>query len=117
MVKDKDGNEYYFDSQGVFVRTLAEKRLRKIFAISGNALTKQIGLKHKMQDGNIGFSYEALKYINLRTKIQNIYVYLGREIYKTTIKDVISLGHFLYFKGQGYEKQIFYNTKDMEKVK
>jgi len=107
---DELGNQLGFKSDGLYLRLKNEHgRLRKLFAIKNGKVSKYIKQANLLVKANaIGFNYESLKML-LERNHKKIHARIeGRVTLVLDIQDIIDKQNFLWFKQQGFERQIFW---------
>ena len=117
-IKDNTGNELLIHERGVNLILASDKVERRIFQVQGGQLVKYVKPQNIMNAGKkIGFNYKALQVIREWLRKKYMFIILGKKRYKLPIDEVIENGEFLYFKKEGFELQIFYPVKGLDKYK
>ncbi len=107
MKEDNNGNILFFVNGIIYLRLKSEKRDRNLGHI--DYTNKAIHMKRTQEhvhykSMSYGFNYSLLQEANV---CKHIYLSCPHGKYKIPIKDIMSTGEFLFFKQQGFEKQIF----------
>lgn len=109
LITDSEGNQIGFRFDGLYLRLAGQKRLKLLFKIKNGAVSKWISPSNILRKANaIGFNYDGLK--ELKNKGHNfITIIIGSQnSFSLKIDDILEKGDFLWFKNQGFEKQIFW---------
>ncbi len=107
--EDTQGNKIGIMEDGVHLKLARTLRVLKIFNIKNGQLSKWVSPKNILRKANaVGFNHKALQ------MLQNAgYTALSLHIGKKPpiglkIADILESGDFLWFKQQGFERQIFW---------
>lgn len=116
MIKDKAGNILYRKGDVMLLDLLSEDRRRRLGIIEGDVIImRRDPKKHLLRVANsYGFCYELLATAKKLKSIKLIIVGTN-DFYHIAIEDVLKYGDFLFFKTQGFEKQIFLTLEQLEK--
>jgi hypothetical protein len=116
MIKDKAGNMLYRSGDVILLDLLSEDRRRRLGTVTGEVITmKRNPSKHLLRVANAyGFCYELLATAK-KAKVIRLMIQGTKDFYHITIKDILEHGDFLFFKKQGFEKQIFLTLEQLEK--
>lgn len=119
MLQDHDGNKIFFVEDGIYLKLSSDNIPKRIFSIRDGTVWKYVKskhiMKHLLSGPMIGFNYQALKY--MPKPVKYIAVVANNTVRKVKIQDILERKEFLYFKKEGFEKQIFYPLELMEKIK
>ncbi len=116
-VPDKDGNFFTRKNHDLYLKLGKETRERKLGEIFGNTFyVKRNKVRHwyRAADG-YGFNYEVVANAKLFSKIR-----LQDEtgVYEITNQDLLDNHNgFIHHKDQGFERQIFIHTDNMNKIR
>lgn len=115
---DSDGNKLRLRRDGVFLKLSNETRTRKILSFRGGAVIHFVKKKNLFREGElVGFNYHALHMVlDAFPRIVDILVRIGQKTYKVDPAEVLEKELFLYFKNQGFERQVFYPLKEMRTI-
>ena len=118
MIKDKAGNMLYKKGNVILLDLLSEDRRRRIGVIpeveKDVVVMKRDPKKHLLRVANaFGFCYEFLATAKIVKTVRLMIV--GNGFYDILIEDILKHGDFLFFKKQGFEKQIFLTLEQLEK--
>ena len=118
MIKDKAGNMLYKKGNVILLDLVSEDRRRRIGTISETEhnviVMRRDPKKHLLKVANAyGFCYEFLATARIIKVVRLMIV--GGDFYHILIKDILKHGDFLFFKKQGFEKQIFLTLEQLEK--
>lgn len=116
MIKDKSGNMLYRRGDVVLLDLVSEDRRRRLGTIVDDyIIMKRDPKKHLLRVANAyGFCYELLATAK-KIKVIRLMIIGTKDFYHITIEDVLKHGDFLFFKKQGFEKQIFLTLEQLEK--
>jgi len=112
-MKDAQGNLLGFRPDGMYLKLSGEDRLRQVFAIKGDKVSKYVSPANILKKANaIGFNYDGLKELLARGH-KTIHVVIGkRQSIKLSIQSILDNKEFLWFKEQGFERQIFWKLDE-----
>ncbi len=105
--KDTQGNCIYAEKGIVYLKLVSEKRTRKLaeILIESGALVMRREGRHLLRKADaFGFNYELLKSAK---KCKDVILCLPGCIYEIPIADILKYGDFLWFKNEGFERQVF----------
>lgn len=97
----------FFDGYGYVFVSLPDGSTRRIgqFSCDGKTFSCKRVKKHVFRiTKSLGFNYELLRDCNF----ENFVVYFGKKTLFAKRQDILDRGMFLEFRGNGFEKQIFY---------
>lgn len=116
MIKDKSGNMLYRSGNVILLDLLSEDRRRRLGTIVDDYIhMKRDPKKHLLRVANAyGFCYELLATAK-KSKFIKLYLTGISTSYWIPIKDILEKGDFLFFKKQGFERQIFLTVEQIEK--
>jgi len=117
LQQDKDGNSLLKDGRVVYLKLASEKRRREVGRIisGSDTIIMERKQEHLLRKANAyGFNYEALK---LAKAVKFILLHTPTVMYKFPISFALENGSFLWFKSEGFEKQIFLTLSQLEKWK
>lgn len=110
---DDAGNKIGFRSDGLYLKLAKEERLKQIFKIKNGVVSKWVSPHNILRKANaIGFNYDGLKRL-LDKEHKEISVQIGSNpIIVLKIQDILDKKEFLWFKAQGFERQIFWKLEE-----
>jgi hypothetical protein len=118
MLQDKAGNQIFRTEDIIYLNLISENRYRKLGVISedGTVITMRRNPdKHLLRVASAyGFCYEFLKTARA-VKVVRLMLIGTKDFYHITVKDLLKYGDFLFFKKQGFEKQIFLTLEQLER--
>jgi len=116
-MKDKDGNRLLLGDTGIFLKLKSERRNREIFSSRGGQLKKYVTKNNIFAPKGsgkmyVGFNYNALRLIVVeKLKAKQIIIHIaGRKMFTVDPKEILENGDFLWFKKEGFERQIFFDV-------
>lgn len=114
-VHDTQGNEIIRNGNDLLLGLSGERRTRKIGSISNGVLYVRRRRSHIMDvNKSYGFNHHILSNARMFDKV-NIKDDYG--IYELPVSVILDKGDFLFFKKQGFEKQIFLPLDEIYKYK
>ena len=118
MIKDKAGNTLYRSGNNIMLDLVKEDRRRKIGTLAEDdtlVIMRRNPEKHLLRVANAyGFCYEFLATAK-KVKVVRILILGTKDFYHINVSDLLAIGDFLFFKKQGFEKQIFVTLEQLEK--
>lgn len=118
LMHDSDGNKLRLRRDGVFLKLANEKRTRKIISFRQGAVINFVKKKNLFQKGElVGFNYHALHMVlDAFPRMKDMLVRVGQQSYKVDPAEILDRELFLYFKNQGFERQVFFPLAEMRKI-
>jgi hypothetical protein len=113
-MEDTTGNKLYRQQDAIYLKLKSEGFRRKVADIHDNTLImKRSSKKHlHIKMNGYGFNYLLL---STAEKVEHICLIIdNKKEYHFPISTVLDKGEFLYFKQQGFEKQIFLNINTIK---
>lgn len=121
-MSDQAGNRVLFKSEAhkyrVFLKLKSEGKRRELgeyYPASGTLYVRRVRAKHEHRISNAyGFNYELLSRL---VGLRKVIILDDKGVWEAQSEDIIHYGEFLYFKEQGFERQIFYSINKLKAVR
>lgn len=108
---DENGNSIYEAGNSIFLKLCDGRPSRNIGTINREERTFNVYRDYKkhlhIKTHSIGFNFDLLSNCPLFDSV--VLTNQSKETFKIPVKVILDQGQFLFFKQQGFEKQIFLN--------
>ena len=106
---DGNGNSIIVDTETIYLQLSKNKGVRKLVGVINfkerYIRMNRLSTKHLLQKADsYGFNWHVLSQAR---KFDTVMLCTDEGVYKIPVQDIINRGQFLFFKEQGFEKQIF----------
>jgi len=113
------GNQLFRQGDKMYLNLISEPRYRRIGDFVKEEehviIMRRNPTRHLLRVANAyGFCYEFLKTAR-KIKVIRLLIVGTKDFYHILISDLLKHGDFLFFKQQGFEKQIFLTLEQLEK--
>lgn len=119
LIYDELGNAIGFRADGLYLRLATEKKkkLRQLFKIKDGKVSKWVHPNNVLKKArSVGFNYEGCKAM-VNKGHKDLSVIIGSQpAFHITFHELLDKGDFLWFKKDGFDKQIFWKIPDWVNV-
>ena len=106
---DSQGNKMGMGDDGVYLQLAKSKKVLQIFKIKHGKLSKWVSERNIFKKVNaIGFNYHALMMLKEKGYNSMSIIVENHGTHHVKISDLLKEANFLWFKREGFEKQVFW---------
>ena len=114
LTYDELGNAIGFKYDGLYLKLATEKnkKLRQLFKIKDGKVSKWVHPDNVLKKARaVGFNYEGCKAM-VNKGYKDLTIIIGTQRFHITFHDLLEKGDFLWFKKDGFDKQIFWKIPE-----
>ncbi len=113
--KDKQGNTILLKESGLYLILASDSsRARQLFRLTKDGFLRVVKPNNILKGQFIGYNPAGLRLILDNLKQKFVFFQVKGKYYQISIIDLLDNERYLWFKGQGFERQQFISLEELE---